>query len=125
MFFFGLPAILVAVCGWNFRILQTISIKRARNKESSYEISLKLDEKCSRGISYSSQVVFFHSLHHTCFSSAICPLQVPGGDRSTCDGHTLSTSKPRGRFSRLCTKPKCISVIRLLQFTVVRCIWAS
>ena len=54
-----------------------MSIKRALNKESSYEISLKLDEKCSRGISYSSQIVFFQSLHYTCFSSAICPLQVP------------------------------------------------
>ena len=54
-----------------------MSIKRALNKESSYEISLKLDEKCSRGISYSSQIVFFQSLHYTCFSSATCPLQVP------------------------------------------------
>ena len=78
MFFFGLPAILVAVYGWNFRILQTISIKRALNKESLYDISLKLDEKCNRDISYSSQIVFFQSLHYTCFSSVICPLQVPG-----------------------------------------------
>ena len=77
MFFFGLLVILVAIYGWNFRILQTMSIKRALNKEISYEISLKLDEKCSRGISYSSQIVFFQSLHYTCFSSAICPLQVP------------------------------------------------
>ena len=79
MFFSELPAILVAVYDWNFRILQTIikSIKRALNKESSYEISLKLDEKCSRGISYSRQNVFFQSLHYTCFSSATCPLQVP------------------------------------------------
>ena len=53
-------------------------IKRALNKESSYEISLKLDEKFSRGISYSSQIVFFQFLHYTCFSSAIGPLQVPG-----------------------------------------------
>ena len=52
-------------------------IKRALNKESSYEISLHLDEKCSRGISYSSQIVFFQSLHYTCFYSAICTLQVP------------------------------------------------
>ena len=52
-------------------------IKRALNKESSYEISLKLDEKFSRGISYSSEIVFFQFLHCTCFSSAICPLQVP------------------------------------------------
>ena len=35
-----------------------MSIKRAFNKENSYEISLNLDEKCSRGISYSSQIVF-------------------------------------------------------------------
>ena len=80
MFFFGLPAILVAVYGWIFRILQTMSIKRALNKEIPYEISLKLDEKGSRGISYSSQIVFFQSLHYTCLSSAICPLQVPGKD---------------------------------------------
>ena len=78
MLFFGLPAILVAIYGWNFRILQTMLIKRALNKESSYEISLKLDEKFSRGISYSSQIVFFQFLHYTCFSSAICSLQVPG-----------------------------------------------
>ena len=77
MFFFGLPAILVAIYGWNFRILQTMSIKRPLNKKSSYEISLHLDEKCSRGISCSSQIVFFQSLHYTCFSSAICPLQLP------------------------------------------------
>ena len=52
-------------------------IKRALNKESSYEISLKLDENFSRGVSYSGQIVFFQFLHYTCFSSAICPLQVP------------------------------------------------
>ena len=52
-------------------------IKIALNKESSYEISLKLDYKFSRGISYSSQIVFLQFLHKTCFSSAICPLQVP------------------------------------------------
>ena len=57
---------------------QLMSIKRALKRESSYEISLKLDEKCSRGISYSSQIVFFQFLHYTCFSSAICPLLVPG-----------------------------------------------
>ena len=61
-----------------------MSIKRALNKESSYEISLKLYEKCSRGISYSSQIVFFQSLHYTCFSSAICPLQVPGKAIALC-----------------------------------------
>ena len=57
-----------------------MSIKRVLNKESSYEISLKLDEKCSRGISYSGQIVFFQSLHYTSYYSAICPLQVPGQD---------------------------------------------
>ena len=58
-------------------------IKKALNKESSYEISLKLDEKVSRGISYSSHIVFFQFLHHTCFSSAKFPLHVPGnGDLS-------------------------------------------
>ena len=68
----------MVVYSWNFRILQTLPSKRALNKESLYEISLKLDEKFSRGISYSSQIVFFQFLHHTCFSSAKCPLQVPG-----------------------------------------------
>ena len=53
-------------------------IKRALNKESLYDISVKLDEKFSRGISYSSQIVFSQFLHYTCFSSATCPLQVPG-----------------------------------------------
>ena len=79
MFFFGLPAILVAVYGWNFRILQLelMSIRRALNKESSHEISLNLVEKCSGGIGYSSQIMFLQSLHYTCFSSAICQLQVP------------------------------------------------
>ena len=48
-------------------------VKKALNKEISYEISLKLDEKYSRGISYSGQIVFFQLLHYTCFSSAICP----------------------------------------------------
>ena len=54
-----------------------MSIKRALNEESSYEISLKLDEKYSRGISYSSQIVFFQSLHYTCFFGAVCRLEVP------------------------------------------------
>ena len=63
-----------------------MSIKRALNKENSYEIPLKLDEKCSRGISYSGQVVLFQSLHFTCFSSAICPLQVPGRNCDPLDG---------------------------------------
>ena len=46
--------------------------------ESSYEISLTLEDKFRRGISYFDQIVFFQFLHYTCFSSAICPLQVPG-----------------------------------------------
>ena len=52
-------------------------IKRALNKESSYEISLKLDEKFNKGISYSGQIVFFQLMCYTHFSGAICPLQVP------------------------------------------------
>ena len=56
-------------------------IERALNKESSYEISLKSGKKFSRGISYSGQIVFFQFLHHTCFSIAICLLQVPGHNR--------------------------------------------
>ena len=52
-------------------------IKRALNKKSWYKISLKLVDKFSRGISYSSQIVFFQLLHYTYFSGAICPLQVP------------------------------------------------
>ena len=55
-----------------------MTMKRALNEECSYEISLKLDEKCSRGISYFSQIVFFQSLHYTCFFGAICRLEVPG-----------------------------------------------
>ena len=61
---------------------QLMLVKRALNKESSYEISLKLDEKFSRGISYSSQIVFFQFLHYTCFSGAVCPLQVPDPDQT-------------------------------------------
>ena len=51
-------------------------IERALNRESSYEIFLKLNEKSSKSISYSGQIVFFQFLHYTCFSSAICLLQV-------------------------------------------------
>ena len=74
MVFFELPAILVHVYGWNFRILQTINAYQ--NKENAYEISLKLDEKFMLGISYSGQIVFFQFLHYTYFSSTICPLQM-------------------------------------------------
>ena len=81
MFFIGLPAILVAItAGISDFCKQLMSTNRALNKESSYEISLKLDKKCSRCISYSSQIVFFQSLHYTCFSSAVCPLQVSALD---------------------------------------------
>ena len=59
-------------------------IKRSLNKENSYEVSLKLDEKFSRGISYSSQIVFFEFLRYTCFSSAICPLHVPACNGLSC-----------------------------------------
>ena len=52
-------------------------VKRALYEESSHEISLKLDEKCSRGISYSGQIVYFQLLHYTCFSGATCQFQVP------------------------------------------------
>ena len=79
MFFFELPAILVAVYGWNFRILQTSNAYQKSTQQGKLvRISLKFDEKFNRGISYSGQIVFFQFLHYTCFSSAICPLQVPG-----------------------------------------------
>ena len=52
---------------------QLMSIKRAVNQESSEEISLKLDEKCSGAISSSSQIEFVQFLHYTGFFSAICP----------------------------------------------------
>ena len=78
MLVFELSTVLAAVYGLNFRILETINAyQKSTFKESSYKISLKLDEKCSRGISYSSQIVFFQLLHYTCVSGAICPLQVP------------------------------------------------
>ena len=61
---------------------QLTFIKRALNKEISSEISLKLDEKFSWAINYSSQIVFFQFMHYTCFSSAICLLQVLGANPS-------------------------------------------
>ena len=52
---------------------QLMSFKRALDEESSYEISLHLDEKCSRGISYSSQIVFFQSLYlHLFLQRCMC-----------------------------------------------------
>ena len=75
---FGLLAILVDMCGWNFKIKQTMLIKRALSRESSYEVSIKLDEKLSRVIFHSSQIVFFQFVHYTCYSGAVCPLQVLG-----------------------------------------------
>ena len=69
----------MAVYSWNFRILQTINAYQKSTQQGRLvRNSLKLDEKFSRGISYSSQIVFFQFLPYTCFSSAICPLQVPG-----------------------------------------------
>ena len=56
--------------------------KRVLNKKSLKEISLKLDERFSSGISYSSQIVFYQFSHYTCFSGAICPLQMPASDLS-------------------------------------------
>ena len=50
-------------------------VKRALDKKSLYEISLKLDEKFSRGISYSTQIVFSQFLNYTCSSSDMCSLQ--------------------------------------------------
>ena len=67
---------------WNFRILQTINeYQKSTQQGKLVRIAnfLKLEEKCSKDISYCSQIVFFQSLHYTCFSIAIkCPLQVPG-----------------------------------------------
>ena len=78
-----------------------MSIKRALNKESSYEISLNLDKKCSRGISYSSQIVLFQSLYYTCFSSAICPLQVPdSGNGKLSEGYMIHFSVNSKLFSK-------------------------
>ena len=39
--------------------------------------------------------------------------------------HLLTTSGPRGTFSRLSTTLGCISIIELLQFSIVRSFWAS
>ena len=78
MLFFELPAILVAVYGWKFRILQTINAYQKSTQQGKLVRNLELDEKFSRGISYSGQIVFFQFLHFTCFSSTIYPLQVPG-----------------------------------------------
>ena len=78
MIFFELPAILVAVYGWNFRILQTINAyQKSTQQRKLIRNFFKIGQKFSRGISYSGQIVFFQFLHYTCFSGAICPLQVP------------------------------------------------
>ena len=37
----------------------------------------------------------------------------------------LTTSGPRDTFSRLSTTRGCMSIIKLLQFTIVRSFWAS
>ena len=96
----------MAIYNWNFRILQTINAyQKSTPQGNSHEISLKLDEKFSRGISYSGQIVFFQFLHYTCFFSTICPLQVPGKglisfhlrsltfDAPKLDSNCLSTSQ--------------------------------
>ena len=66
-------------------------IKSAHNKESSYEISSKLDKEISGGINCSGKIVFFQFLHYTDFSSTICPLQVPGN--SFLNGTSLFRSR--------------------------------
>ena len=37
----------------------------------------------------------------------------------------LTTSGPRGTFSRVSTKRGCVSIIKLLQVTILRSLWAS
>ena len=39
--------------------------------------------------------------------------------------HLVPTSGPRGTFSRLSKTRGCISIMGLLQFTIVRSFWAS
>ena len=39
--------------------------------------------------------------------------------------YLLTTSGPRGTFSHLSMKLGCISIIELLQFTIVPSLWAS
>ena len=39
--------------------------------------------------------------------------------------HLLTTSGLRGTFSRFSTTRRCVSIIELLQFTIVRSFWAS
>ena len=39
--------------------------------------------------------------------------------------YLLTTSAPRGTFSRLSTTHGCISITELLQFTIVGSFWAS
>ena len=75
-------------------------IKRALNKESSYEISLKLDGKFNRGISYSGHIVFSQFLRNACFSSAVCPLQVPGWVKEWAPTSPFSHKRNR-KFSNL------------------------
>ena len=78
---------------------QLLLIKKALNKESLYEISVKLDEKFSRSISYSSQIVFFQFLCYTCFSGTICQLQVSDFEYAqTCIA--LLSGKTYSRFSK-------------------------
>ena len=78
MLFFGLPAILVAVYGWNSRILQTINAyQKSAQQGKLVRNFFKIGWEIQQDISYSSQIVFFQFLHSTCFSIALHPLQVP------------------------------------------------
>ena len=55
-----------------------------------------------------------------------CNLGIPARIKSqSALTHLLTTSRPRGTFSRLSTTQGCISRIELLQFPVVRSFWTS
>ena len=78
MLFFEMLAMLVAVYGWNFRILQTkMLVKRALSEESSYEISSKLLRNSEGALLILARLYFFQFLHNTYFFSAMCLLQLP------------------------------------------------
>ena len=121
MLFFELPAILVAVYCWNFRILQTInayqkSTQQGKLVSKAHPVSLKLDEKFSRCISYSGQIVFFQFLHYTCFSSAICPLQVPDLPLSL---HNSISKKREVCNTSFCFLPRALYFL-CIHFTYLR-----
>ena len=78
MFFIGLLVILVAVYSWNFRILQTINEYQKSTQQG--KLVRNLFEVWMRNAVGASDILvrlFLQSLHYTCFSSTICPLQVP------------------------------------------------